>query len=415
MGQIRVIHETQPQASESVPLVSIGLPVYNGAAYVSEAIESVLSQTMRDLELVICDNCSSDETQAICERYAASDPRVRYHRNPRNLGAGPNYDLCFHLARGTYFKWAAHDDKLATNYLELAVAALDARPDAVLCTVGICEIDADGGTLRVFANQFVRSGSMSMARRFGGLIHTRHQCEDFFGLYRRQALIGSGLHDNYSGSDRVLLAEMALRGPWVSVPDPLFLHREHDKRYTRAVLLVDAKQAALWQDTSGRARQRNTMFHWSIYRRYWRLVGKTAQSPTQRAACYAQLLLWWLTDGHSSDVLRDIARTVSPRLFDRLRQVKRAVIGVSRKVRPGSLPPGSLPPESLSPDALSAGSLSSGSFSLASLPSTSLPSRGLSSGGLSAVGLARTSFSEAHYSATSLNPTAAGAGRSADG
>jgi len=326
------------QASESVPLVSIGLPVFNGAAYVAEAIESVLSQTMGDLELIICDNCSTDETQSICESYAKLDGRVRYHRNLRNLGAGPNYDLCFHLARGTYFKWAAHDDKLAPNYLELATRALDGRPDAVLCTVGIREIDATGDTLRVFANQFARAGSESMARRFGCLIHTRHQCEDFFGLYRREALIGSGLHDNYSGSDRVLLAEMALRGPWVSVPEPLFLHREHDKRYTRAVLLVDAKQAALWQDTSGPAKQRNTMFHWSIYRRYWRLVGKTARSPGERASCYTQLLLWWLTDGHGSDVARDIVRTVSPRLFERVRRVKRAVIGASRRVRPGSLP-----------------------------------------------------------------------------
>ncbi|TLU74409.1 glycosyltransferase family 2 protein [Lichenicoccus roseus] len=329
-----------PVASGSgAPLVSIGLPVFNGEAYVSDAIRSILTQTMADLELVICDNCSTDATQAICEAFAKADARVRYVRNPRNLGAGPNYDRCFHLARGTYFKWAAHDDMMAPDYLERAVAALEADPAAVLCTVGIREIGPDGETLRVFANEFPGVTSRSAAARFGGLIHTRHQCEDFFGLYRRSALIGSGLHDNYSGSDRVLLAEMALRGPWVSAPEPLFLHREHDKRYTRAVLLVDPRQAALWQDTSGRARQRNTMFHWGIYRRYWKLVNKSVASPVARLGCYAQLVAWWGTDGHAGDVTRDVVRTVSPGLFQRIRTAKRAVLGMSHAVRPGSLPP----------------------------------------------------------------------------
>ena len=329
---------TQHQVKDPAPLVSIGLPVFNGEAYVAKAIESVLSQTLPDLELIICDNCSTDSTQSICEAFAANDQRVRYVRHPANLGAGPNYDYCFHLARGTYFKWAAHDDMLAPNFLELAVSALKKRPDAVLCTVGIREIGPEEETMRVFANQFPKAGARSTAARFGGLIHTCHQCEDFFGLYRRQALIGSGLHDNYSGSDRVLLAEMALRGPWVSAPEPLFLHREHDKRYTRAVLLVDTKQAALWQDTSGQAKIRNTMFHWGIYRRYWRLVNKNVHSPLDRLACYSQLMVWWTTDGHFGDVVRDIVRTINPRFYNAMRKVKHAIWGVSHKARPGSLP-----------------------------------------------------------------------------
>ncbi len=327
------------QQSDSVtPLVSIGIPVFNGEAYVGEAIRSVLDQTMADLELIVCDNCSTDGTQAICEAVAASDPRVRYVRHDRNLGAGPNYDYCFGLARGTYFKWAAHDDMLAPNYLELAVAALAACPQAVLCTVGIREIGPAGETYRTFSNVFKQAGARTAARRFGGLIHTRHQCEDFFGLYRRAALIGSGLHDTYSGSDRVLLAEMALRGPWVSTPEPLFLHREHDMRYTRALLLVDPKEAALWQDTSGQAKQRNTMFHLGIYRRYWGLVNKTVPAGIGRLACYAQLLRWWTTDGHFGDVARDLIRTVSPKWFVSLRRTKHAVWGMSGTLRPGSLP-----------------------------------------------------------------------------
>ena len=172
------------------------------------------------------------------------------------------------------------------------MAALDAAPDAVLCTVGITEIGPDDEVLRTYANSFPGVSSASAAKRFGAVIHARHQCEDFFGLYRRAALVGSGLHDNYSGSDRVLLAEMALRGPWVSVPAPLFLHREHAERYTRAVLLRDRREAALWQDSTaqddhggpaaGAARRRkapSTQFHLVVYGKYLRLIRRNVPSP----------------------------------------------------------------------------------------------------------------------------------------
>ena len=70
------------------PKVAIGLPVYNGQNYVARAIESILSQTFEDFELIICDNCSGDDTENICREFAANDRRIRYYRNERNIGAG---------------------------------------------------------------------------------------------------------------------------------------------------------------------------------------------------------------------------------------------------------------------------------------------------------------------------------------
>lgn len=332
---------------ETTPRVSIGLPVYNGERYLTATIDSVLAQDFADFELIVSDNASTDRTGEICRDYARRDARVRYFRNDRNLGAGPNYDNCFHKARGTYFKWAAHDDLLAPDYLSKAVAAMDAAPDAVLCTVGITEIGPHDEVLRTYANSFPGVSSRDQAARFGAVIHARHQCEDFFGLYRRAALVGSGLHDNYSGSDRVLLAEMALRGPWVSVPDPLFLHREHEGRYTRAILLQDRRQAALWQDSAvgesaaakrGKAKAPSTLFHVVIYRKYLHLVRKNVRSPAARAACYWQLARWWLTDGHLPDVVRDLLGSY-PSLRQRVRSLKRLVFGM----RDAPPPPGSLP------------------------------------------------------------------------
>jgi glycosyltransferase involved in cell wall biosynthesis len=293
-------------ASTPAPCVSIGMPVYNGERYLACAVESILGQDFTDFELIICDNASTDRTAEICRAFAERDPRVRYYRNPENLGAGPNYDRCFHLARGIYFKWAAHDDCLAPDYLFKTVVAMDASTDAVLCTVGMAEIDADDQIQRVYQNHFPGIASPDPARRLAAVIHTRHECEDFFGLFRREALLGSSLHGTYSGSDRVLLAEMALRGPWVSVPDPLFLHREHDGRYTRAVLLADRSQAALWLDTKVPTARASRHFHLGVYRQYLRVVPKVVGPFRMRVACYAELLRWWLTDGHFPDVLRDL-------------------------------------------------------------------------------------------------------------
>jgi glycosyltransferase involved in cell wall biosynthesis len=310
----------------ATPRVSIGLPVYNGERYLARALASVLDQDFTNFELIICDNASTDRTAEICHSSAGHDPRVRYHRNTRNLGAGPNYDKCFHLARGTYFKWAAHDDCLAPGYLSKTVAAMDAAPDAVLCTVGVAEIDAAERISRTYRNHFPGINSPEPARRFAAVIHTRHECEDFFGLFRREALLGSGLHGTYSGSDRVLLAEMALRGPWVSVPEPLFLHREHAGRYTRAVLLGDRSQAAFWLDTQVPTARASRHFHLGVYRQYLRIVRKNVLPAKVRAACYGELLRWWLTDGHSPDVLRDLLRD-SPRVRAVIRSVRDSLIG----------------------------------------------------------------------------------------
>ncbi len=295
-------------------------------------------RSLADFELIICDNASTDRTEQICRDYAARDSRVRYERNPRNLGAHPNFCLCFQHARGEFFQWAAHDDMFAPTYLERAVAALRAQPGAVLATVGIQEIGSDGRTLRRYTTPLARMESPDPVERFASVIHTCHQSEDFFGLYRRDALIGSGLVRAFSGSDRVLLAEMAIRGRWVRLDESLFLHREHQQRATRAVLLVDRKRAAQWQDqTVPRRRRQLTMFHLTLYREYWRLIDRNVAGPRRRY--YRQLLRWWLTDGHFADVVRDILQEISPQVLRWVRAVKHTLVGENRAAPPGSLPP----------------------------------------------------------------------------
>src|SRR5659263_26369 len=118
--------------SEISPIVSIGMPVYNGEKTIREALDTLLAQDFKDFELIISDNASTDDTSNICKMYAARDRRVRYERNLINIGPTANFNRLIHLARGKYFMWAADDDLWEPSYVSCMVEALENNPDAVL-------------------------------------------------------------------------------------------------------------------------------------------------------------------------------------------------------------------------------------------------------------------------------------------
>lgn len=129
------------------PSVSIGLPVYNGQDFIAESVESLLSQTIGDFELIISDNASTDLTQDICRQFASRDRRVRYIRQPANKGASWNFNYTFSRSRGRYFRWHAHDDISAPRFLEECVKVLDNDPSVVLVWPREVGIDSQGRVL----------------------------------------------------------------------------------------------------------------------------------------------------------------------------------------------------------------------------------------------------------------------------
>ena len=211
--------------SRGIPRVSIGLPVYNGERYLRESIDSILAQTFQDFELVVCDNASTDATARICEEYAERDPRVRYFRNERNIGGINNANLTFERSRGELFRWAAHDDVCAPALLERCVQTLDERADAVGVYPGTINIDEDGiGT----GSRYGKEGTATRPHaRFRELSYRYHPCEPIYGVIRSEVLRKTRLQQNYTGSDRALLCELALHGPFVQIPEPLFYKRYH--------------------------------------------------------------------------------------------------------------------------------------------------------------------------------------------
>lgn len=111
------------------PKVSIGLPVYNGEKYLREALDSLLSQTFRDFELIISDNASTDATREIVLDYQQRDSRIRYIRQNTNIGAGKNFLFVLAMAKAELFMWASHDDIWAENWLEVLIPNL--TPDDI--------------------------------------------------------------------------------------------------------------------------------------------------------------------------------------------------------------------------------------------------------------------------------------------
>ncbi|HJS89096.1 MAG TPA: glycosyltransferase family 2 protein [Steroidobacteraceae bacterium] len=288
------------KASESTaeaPLVSVGVPVFNGEAFLEDAIRSTLGQTLDDLELILCDNASEDRTAEICRDYAARDPRVRYFRNPRNLGAAANYNLAFSHARGRYFKWLAHDDRMLTSFLAKTSRLLEERPDVVLCNTVISYIDSAGAQIGLYNTALSGADSFSPSARFAWMVLRSHTCADFFGLIRREALHGSLLHGSFHGADRALLAQLALRGRLAQLPAPLLAIREHPGRYTRAQ--GRSSERAAWHDS---ARPHRASFPtWRLYREYLTMVAREALRPEERSRCYGVLARWW---GHNWNAVR---------------------------------------------------------------------------------------------------------------
>lgn len=280
------------QASETaaeVPLASVGLPVYNGEAFLEDAIRSTLGQTLQDLELILCDNASSDRTAEICRDYAASDPRVRYFRNPRNLGAAANYNLAFSHARGRYFKWLAHDDRMMPSFLAKTCRVLEERSNVVLCNTVVSYIDSAGDPIALYDSSLCGADSFSPSARFAWMVLRSHTCVDFFGLIRRETLRDSLLHGSFHGADRALLAQLALRGRMIQLPAPLLAMREHPGRYTRAQ--QRSIDRAAWHDSASGTRA--SLPTWRLYGEYLKLVRRETLTPEERVRCYWVLALWW--------------------------------------------------------------------------------------------------------------------------
>lgn len=277
----------------SVPRLSIGLPVYNGVRYLPESLDALLGQSFEDFELIISDNASSDATERICRDYARQDDRIRYVRQPRNIGQCPNHDFVFQQARGELFKWASHDDLYARDLLRRCVNDLDAHPEVVLSHVPTAMIDGDGEISEPLP-YVLDTDAPRASDRFRSVLFVDGG-DDIYGVIRTDVLRRIPPQGSYHHSDRTFIAELVLHGRFRSVPEWLYFRRDHPERALRAA--PTKRSYAVRMDP----RRSNPVLHPTprlLAEYIWGFVAgirRAPLSPDERRRCYRHLATWLRT------------------------------------------------------------------------------------------------------------------------
>jgi hypothetical protein len=202
-------------------LVSVGLPVRNGADRISEVVQSVLAQDYENLELVISDNASTDCTEGVCRDLVRADSRIVYHRQRENVGLLNNFISAIQIAKGTYFRWIGDDDWLAPDFVSRTLECFAQDERRLMVTTRIAYTGPDGVTRFDSSYDGARMASLDPMERFIEMMRLLNESylliDPLYAMVRREAVVAIPRH-NMIREDQVFAAKLALAGPWGHVP-----------------------------------------------------------------------------------------------------------------------------------------------------------------------------------------------------
>ena len=210
------------------PLVSIGLPVYNGEATIERALSALLNQSYKNIELIISDNGSTDNTLEIIKKFETTDPRVKIFHSDLNQGATWNFNTVFRYSSGKYFMWASHDDHHEETFIATCVTAMEKDGSAALCAPGMQMSEA--GT-----NQILWTSSMDSFKDKRPLTSRYREtlwnfpAVSIYGLYRRELLAKTELLPQVIGGDLLFIQNLSLYGYFIGTPEILFTRHGREK------------------------------------------------------------------------------------------------------------------------------------------------------------------------------------------
>ncbi len=274
--------ETESARTETLvtePLVSVGIPTYNRAAKLTRAVESVLTQTYRNLELVISDNASGDTTKAVCRAFCERDPRIRYLRSPINRGPTANFNKLFGELRGEHAMLLSDDDWLDQDYVASCLAELSRRPGHVLAC-GIAHYVRDGIVVREGVDMRLEDDSPS--RRVLAYLHEVDENGVFYGLMPRAVLQRAAPLHNVLGNDWLLAAAIATQGKLTTV-HATAINRELDGTSADFAKLTATLGLPRWQ-----ARIPHLVIAWEVFADIgWRSPVHRTEMPLPARMCLA--------------------------------------------------------------------------------------------------------------------------------
>lgn len=211
------------------PLVTIGMPVYNGEKYIRKALDSLLAQTFTDFEIIISDNASTDKTLRICREYAARDKRITVYANERNLGMLRNFHIVFEKGRGKYFMWAADHDMWHPEFLQAHVEVLESDPEIVMAHPRVAAISSEDAVLPVRAHEFDSVGLTKLKRVYAAC-RMSGAGNFVYGLFRSEVIAKCGIYARCAAPDRLLLLEASVYGTFKQIPRELWFRRYPGRR-----------------------------------------------------------------------------------------------------------------------------------------------------------------------------------------
>ena len=214
----------------NVPLVSIGMPVYNEDKYIRDSLESLISQDYGNIELIISDNGSTDETQTICQEYTKQSPLIKYYRSDENKGPIYNFNNVLKKASGKYFMWASGHDLWSHNCVSECANVLEENENVVIAFGTTSWIDENGNAHQRQTGWTDTRGMSPFERFFTVLWGNMHPV---LGLIRRNHLDDNSFSDSL-GTDLILLCKLSLQGDFVHVMDAHCYRREFriEKEYS---------------------------------------------------------------------------------------------------------------------------------------------------------------------------------------
>ena len=205
------------------PRVTVGIMAYNEEKHLAATLDSILSQSFSDYEIIIADNASEDDTSEIARAYAARNPFIRVLRHERNIGALQNFNTLVREARGEYFVLAGAHDLWSDNFLANLSRRLDEDPEVVLAYGITTWVDADGQPLDLKVG-FIDTSGLDALARFNLVLWGNPYA--LYGMYRASALRKTRLQLEFIGSGVLLLSELAILGTFIVDQDVRWYRRQ---------------------------------------------------------------------------------------------------------------------------------------------------------------------------------------------
>lgn len=286
--------------------VVIGLPVYNGQRYLPDAIDSHLSQSFGDFELVISDNGSTDATSEICAAYARQDERVKYLRSKENRGILWNHRRVLEEISGPdqYFRWAGADDIMEPGLLQSMVDVLDGRAEVVAVMPNTKNID-DAGEIIGSMARVLDMQSPDVFQRAHDLLMARYQHVIAYGLLRASTLQLMRTGPNYPGWDEIFAWELVLRGELVQPDGPALLRRFHAGSISR---VKTVKELRKWVEPNAKGGMNFPQWKWAYERARVLMACPVGRRDRIRIAGFLARYTVWQRDKLLTDVKQTVRR-----------------------------------------------------------------------------------------------------------